>query len=65
MGGDSSMSKADDEMKLPEGKTCKDCARFSWCKAFFSAHDISAWTSCDWWPSRFVDDTPSDTLPAA
>ena len=48
------MRKEDEEMKIPDGKTCADCLRFAGCKRFFGAHDITKWTSCDWWPSKFV-----------
>lgn len=42
----------DAEMRLPEGKTCADCAHYSRCKAMFGAHDKR--TQCDFHPSRFA-----------
>ena len=44
----------EEDMELPEGKTCRDCVRFLYCVAFL---DLSGEeTSCDWSPSYFVDE---------
>ena len=44
--------KAFRTMKLPEGKTCADCAHFkrtcSWLLSYSGTE-----TSCDWFPIRF------------
>jgi len=42
----------EDDMKLPEGKTCGDCAHLDWCKTFISVNPAN--THCDWSPSRFL-----------
>lgn len=39
------------EMKLPEGRTCDDCAHSRRCFAFGFAK--SGNTSCDFWPNVF------------
>lgn len=44
-----------DAMKLPSGKTCSDCANYARCNSLLGGR-IDTWTSCDWFPSRFVDD---------
>lgn len=41
------------EMKLPEGKTCRDCVHHRRCSMLIG--NISENTSCDWHPSRFVE----------
>jgi hypothetical protein len=41
------------EMKLPAGITCADCQHGHRCDALFGAVR-RAFTSCDFWPSRFV-----------
>jgi hypothetical protein len=41
----------DAEMKLPDRKTCADCAYSRRCAALLS-RDLTE-TSCDWHPSRF------------
>ncbi|MEZ2746347.1 hypothetical protein ACBQ16_14215 [Halopseudomonas bauzanensis] len=40
-----------EDMNLPEGKTCGDCAHCRRCCAMFG--HIPADESCDWSPSRF------------
>jgi hypothetical protein len=40
-------------MRLPEGKTCSDCARFRKCNDFLGG-DIANNRVCDWAPSYFV-----------
>jgi hypothetical protein len=45
-------TSTDDSMKLPEGKTCQDCAHFQWCVKFFGCKPANE--TCDWAPSRFV-----------
>jgi hypothetical protein len=40
-----------DDMDLPEGKTCGDCAHCRSCTAMFG--HIPADESCDWSPSRY------------
>lgn len=41
----------DEEMKLPQGKTCGDCAHIKRCLAFGFTRATA--TSCDFHPSRF------------
>lgn len=41
-----------DKMKLPQGKTCGDCAHIRRCKAIFG--HVETDTYCDWSPSRAV-----------
>lgn len=43
----------ENEMNLPEGKTCGDCGQFPRCKALLGR--IEADEYCDWSPSRFVE----------
>jgi len=38
-------------MKLPEGKTCSDCVQFNHCKDFLRLSGDE--TNCDWSPSYF------------
>lgn len=40
------------EMSLPQGKTCADCMHGPVCDGLFGAVK-RAFTSCDFWPSRF------------
>lgn len=42
---------SDQDMKLPEGKTCADCAHYKRCEALFDCPTTN--TECDWAPSRF------------
>jgi hypothetical protein len=46
------VSNSHDEMKLPEGKTCAQCAHFSKCSQLVGAK--ADWTSCDFHPSRYL-----------
>lgn len=39
------------DMKLPEGKTCSDCANYEDCRRLFLVSANS--TVCDWSPSYF------------
>ena len=48
------MSKAND-MKLPEGKMCRDCLNYRPCANLFKCKKDN--TTCDWSPSRF-DEIP-------
>lgn len=41
------------ERRLPDGVTCVDCRHGSRCEALFGAVR-KRFTSCDFWPSRFV-----------
>lgn len=43
----------DAEMRLPEGKTCADCKHGPLCDGLFAAVR-RAFTSCDFWPSRYI-----------
>lgn len=43
--------KMEDDMKLPEGKTCGDCTHFGRCKWLFNCKPANK--TCDWAPSRF------------
>ena len=47
----------DAEMRLPEGKRCDDCAHAARCFGF--GFSTSGRTSCDFWPSRFLQNAPS------
>ena len=49
------MSKEDDEMKLPAGKTCNDCTHCYRCTQIFGVTDTN--TVCDFYPSRFHADS--------
>jgi hypothetical protein len=40
-------------MRLPEGMTCADCARFRFCNVFLGGN-IATNRECDWAPSRFI-----------
>lgn len=42
---------SENAMKLPEGKTCADCAYYKRCYALFECPSTN--TECDWAPSRF------------
>lgn len=41
----------ENDMKLPEGKTCADCANYEDCKFLFQCRAEN--TVCDWSPSYF------------
>lgn len=41
------------ERRLPEGLTCKACVHGPRCDVLFGAIH-KGFTSCDFWPSRFV-----------
>ena len=43
---------SDDDMKLPEGKTCGDCHYYRFCCGFFMCPQQN--TKCDWSPSKYV-----------
>lgn len=47
-----------DNMKLPEGKTCSDCRNWPSCRAFVGSLTGKE-TSCDWAPNRFVESNES------
>lgn len=38
-------------MRLPDGRTCGDCAHFPKCAQLVGAKE--RWVQCDWFPSRF------------
>lgn len=44
-----------DDMDLPEGKTCGDCAHLPRCQMLFQCKPTN--TRCDWSPARFVQRT--------
>lgn len=46
------MSDTRDDMQLPAGRTCGDCASFRSCKGLFGCAPGN--TRCDWAPSRFM-----------
>ena len=46
------MTYTDDDMKLPEGKTCADCYHEQRCVKMFGAKPENK--TCDFCPSRFV-----------
>lgn len=52
--------RPDDDMRLPAGASCADCASFHRCAWLISCSPSS--TLCDWSPSRF---RPAKPLPAA
>ena len=44
-----------DDMALPKGRSCADCAFYRHCRAFIGeAHIHDKQTRCDWSPSRFI-----------
>lgn len=47
----------DAEMKLPDGKTCEDCAHWKRCKGF--GFTVAGATSCDFHPSRWREAAPA------
>jgi hypothetical protein len=49
-----------EDMELPEGKMCADCAHFKRCEWLISCKPTN--TECDWSPSRFQ---PKATPPPA
>lgn len=42
-----------EDMKLPEGKTCADCVHVKRCTSMFGVNTTD--TECDFGPSRFVE----------
>jgi hypothetical protein len=42
---------SEEDMKLPGGKTCKDCLHYRKCARLVGVGPN--WKSCDWSPSRF------------
>lgn len=48
-----------DDMLIPDGLTCEDCANFRKCFMIFGADARD--TSCDWSPHRFVKAARSDS----
>ena len=50
--------RSGDDMDLPEGKTCADCAHCQRCCAMFG--HIPGDEACDWSPSRFVLAAPPE-----
>lgn len=49
----------EDQMNLPEGKTCGDCVHCRRCTLMFG--HIPADEACDWSPSRFREAMPTTT----
>jgi hypothetical protein len=45
------------ERRLPDGVSCADCRHGARCDGLFGAVR-QGFTSCDFWPSRFVPATP-------
>ncbi len=45
------VTRLEESMKLPEGRTCQDCRNFGYCRSLFSCEPTNV--SCDWSPSRF------------
>lgn len=60
--GEDFMSTEHEAMKLPPNMTCADCAFFRWCKGMVGA--TVDWTSCDWYPRRFVQGPATVKSPA-
>ena len=52
------MSKEDDEMNLPKGKTCNDCVHCYRCTKIFGVTITN--TTCDFYPSRFHADNSEE-----
>lgn len=53
VGGEDHGNRVSEEsMKLPEGKTCADCAHTKRCCAMFGVKPTN--TECDFYPIRFV-----------
>lgn len=52
----------EDPLKLPDGKTCSDCAHFKRCEWLIQCKPES--TSCDWLPIRFLERRENDTEPS-
>ena len=52
-----------DRMRLPQGKTCGDCANFRHCGAFYARRATD--DCCDFSPSRFRDQVAIDEAGAA
>lgn len=52
--------QADEDMRLPEGKTCANCFHFSRCKWLVGAKDN--WNVCDFGPSKFHDNALMESL---
>ena len=50
------------EMKLPVGKTCADCRHGPRCDSLFGARR-HGFTTCDFWPSRFILTTRQKDTP--
>lgn len=48
------------EMRLPAGKTCADCHHGERCDGLFGAIR-RGFTSCDFWPSKFLEKPPTRT----
>lgn len=44
--------------RLPEGKTCTDCAHF-FTRCRWLNHALGNETTCDWAPSRFTTEQPA------
>lgn len=42
-----------DEMRLPDGRTCRQCVHFARCTFLIGVHPDS--TVCDWHPSQFAE----------
>ncbi len=47
--------RTNDEMDLPDGKTCNDCLHFHRCELIYG--HIGKDEVCDWYPLRFVEKT--------
>ena len=47
------MNKQEEDMTLPQGKTCGDCVHFLRCQAIVCQQETSE--VCDWYPIRFVE----------
>lgn len=52
----------EDPMKIPDGKTCSDCAHFKRCEWLIQCKPDS--DTCDWLPSRFLEARENDAEPA-
>lgn len=44
-------TSSDNSMRLPPGKTCRDCAHFNKCAWLINCKPTNK--TCDWAPSRF------------
>lgn len=54
------MKESNDDMRLLDGKTCRDCGSFKTCSGLFNCKPGNK--SCDWSPSRFNSRVETKTI---